>query len=156
MFDKPKFIADFMLGRLARWLRVLGYDTLYAIRQKRSDMQLQSLKESRVILTRDSRLSAKRSYGLLLIKDDLYLGQLKQVFKTFDLKIDRNNIFKICSVCNSRLAEVGKKEEVKGLVPEYVYETHDDFTVCPVCQKIYWKGTHSELIDKILIELEER
>lgn len=159
-----KFIVDFMLGRLCRWLRALGYDTLYFVpksyqkkgkisniitSEKKNGIILYGLKEDRVIITRDHRLSSKRALKIVVVKYDKLDKQMKQVFKELKLDIKEELIFSRCLICNTSLEEV-KKERIKDRVPSYVFETHERFSVCPNCEKVYWKGTHWELIrDKI-------
>ena len=76
MIDEPKFLVDFMLGRLAKWLRIFGYDTVYIEENERSNRILKSLQENRILLTRDQRLSKKRAWKLVLIKSDEIHGQI--------------------------------------------------------------------------------
>ncbi|MFB0527613.1 MAG: Mut7-C RNAse domain-containing protein [bacterium] len=147
-----KFLVDFMLGRLCKWLRLLGYDASYFVSEKKSDLIYQSLKEGRIILTRDHRLSKKKAIKLVIINSDLLEEQLEQVFSELDIKVDPDEIFTRCLVCNEVLQEI-KKEKVKDRVPNYVFQTKKDFSFCPNCQKIYWKGTHWDLAHQLLKKL---
>lgn len=154
--QKPQFIADQMLGRLAKWLRILGFDTLY--HKSSSEPFLISLaqREKRILLTRNRRVLKRRQIidgriKFLLIDDDRLENQLFQVVKAFDLKPDE--LMNRCFVCNS-LLEVIEKEKVKDKVPPYVFQTQKRFSRCPKCERLYWKGTHwnriSEEISGIL------
>jgi len=144
-----KFLVDFMLGRLCKWLRLLGYDSSYFVSDKKSDLIYQSLKDGRIILTRDHRLSKKKAIKLIIINSDLLEEQLKQVFSELNVKVDLDNLFTRCTVCNEPLLEI-EKEKVKDRVPSYVFQTKEEFSYCPGCQKVYWKGTHWDLANQLL------
>jgi len=144
-----KFLVDFMLGRLCKWLRLLGYDASYFLSDKKSDLIYQSLKEGRIILTRDQHLSKKKAIKLIIINSDSFEEQLNQVFSELNIKVDPDNIFTRCLVCNEVLLEIDK-ERVKDKVPSYVFQTQEEFSYCPTCQKIYWKGTHWDLANQLL------
>lgn len=147
-----KFIADKMLGRLARWLRILGYDTVYFSGDKRSDLIIMSLREERIILTRDSHLGKRQGFNRLVLNSDSVEEQLKKVIAHFKLKSDTNKVFTRCILCNRVLEEV-PKSEVKGKVPLYVFENQERFTQCRYCSKIYWPGTHWDKVRKIIEEI---
>jgi len=134
-----KFVADIMLGRLARWMRLLGFDVLYP--DTSDDKELLKFADERIILTRDKDLGKKKN--VLLIKSVNVNEQLKQVVNELNLKISRP--LSRCSVCNKILAEV-EKSSVKALVPERIYTNHDTFWRCPDCNRIYWKGSHYDKI----------
>jgi uncharacterized protein with PIN domain len=144
-----KFMVDFMLGRLCRWLRLIGEDAEYFKESDRGGIIYRSLTEKRIILTRDHRLSKKKALGLCLIMSDNFREQLKQVVEEFGLVVEDEKIFTRCTLCNTPIIPI-LKEEAEGKVPEYVYETQDEFSFCPKCSKIYWKGTHRELIQKVI------
>jgi len=147
---KPKFIVDFMLGRLAKWLRIFGYDTIYADRSRPENLILTSLKENRVLLTRKTSLSRKSAWKLVLIKSDKFMEQAAQVIKELKLPVSENDFFTRCTSCNAALTKVANKESIKVRVPEYVYKTNSIFSACPSCGKIYWAGTHYGLLLKAL------
>ena len=146
--DRPRFFADEMLGRLAKWLRLVGYDTKYA--RSISDSELMELAESetRIILTRDTLLIRRklcRSY--IFIHYDHWRDQLREVVVAAGL--DCESALTICAVCNEALAPSGR-DSVKMLVPPYVYGSRQSFARCPGCLRVYWAATHTE---KILDEL---
>ena len=143
----PKFIVDFMLGRLARWLRIFGYDAEYYSGVSRTGLLYQSLKEKRILLTRDHVLSRKRAWQFLLIKSNFFLDQLKQIKDETGIEFDSNRLFSRCTFCNV-VVETIDKQKIKGKVPEYVYATHDEFSHCRKCKRIYWAGTHLELLQQ--------
>ena len=139
-----RFVADTMLGRLARWLRLLGFDVLYP---NLDDKELLKFADKRIILTRDKELGRKEN--VFLIKSVDVDEQLKQVIN--ELKLEIKNPLSRCSVCNQILVEADKKS-VKTLVPERIYTNHDMFWRCPDCERIYWKGSH---YDKIVMKIKE-
>jgi len=162
-----RFIADSMLGRLARWLRLLGYDTLYYPSIEDSVLLRIARDDERILLTRDTHLikirGLRKGTGhreqktenrtrirYFLLNENNTIDQLKTVITAFDLK--NFSIMSRCAVCNSELIVI-QKEKVKGLVPEYVYQTSDAFKQCPNCKKLYWKGTHPEKFKEKLTEI---
>ncbi len=146
-----KFVVDHMLGKLAKYLRFMGYDVYYPPRDMDDDEIIRfARKEGRTVITRDKEL-AHRVNGLYIDSVD-YKEQLKIVVKRFNLRIDDDNFLSRCSICNEPLVKV-KKEDVRGKVPEYVYQTHTEFYMCPKCHRIYWYGTHTEKIERDLMEI---
>lgn len=140
-----RFIADSMLGRLARWLRILGYDTAYYNHIKDDLLIEKSLSEGRWLITRDTLLIKRRLIrGYTFIKDNDPMDQLRQIVKELNLKI-YNNLLTRCLECNTSLIRA-YREEVIGSVPEYIYSTNREFYFCPSCDRVYWKGSH---IDRI-------
>ena len=135
-----------MLGRLARWLRILGYDTKYVTGENRFNSILESLHENRIILTRDRHLSANRAWKLLLIEHGHFAQQLLQLTRELGLAVSRKQLFSRCAACNTPIEPVVNKADVRQLVPQYVYETAGDFSRCPACNRIYWHGTHRALL----------
>ncbi|UCD54672.1 MAG: Mut7-C RNAse domain-containing protein [Candidatus Omnitrophota bacterium] len=144
-----KFILTKELGRLARWLRILGYDAIYYDKDDRSRLVMTALRDKRVILTRSSRMSKFTGIRMLCITEDDVEKQLAQVVKELDLNIEEDKTFLRCVDCNESLAVI-KKNEVKDKVPPYVFETQKEFKTCPVCNKIFWKGTHWQLVKEFL------
>jgi len=133
----PKFVADHMLGSLARWLRMIGYDTVYD--KKLDDPAISQLAraEGRFILTRDKELG-KEPGAFMVAPDDLDT-QLKAVATRYGLKF-RPDLIR-CSACNGGLLEL-TKDDAKGLVPEGAFISNDRFWKCAKCAKVFWKGTH--------------
>jgi hypothetical protein len=136
-----------MLGRLARWLCIWGYDAAYFRGRDRHELLYKSLRDSRIILTRDHLLSAKRAWKIYLVKSEILEEQVKELEKEFGFKFEEKNLFTRCSVCNTPILKI-EKEKVRGKVPPYIYETQTDFSYCPKCGRIYWQGTHLKLIMK--------
>jgi len=133
----PKFVADHMLGSLARWLRMMGYDTVYD--KKLDDPSISQLAraEGRFVLTRDKELS-KEPGALLLEQDDLD-SQLKVVASRYGLKFKPDMIR--CSSCNGDLVDF-PKDQAKDVVPEGAFISHEKFWKCSRCGKVFWMGTH--------------
>jgi uncharacterized protein len=129
-----------MLGRLARWLRILGYDAEYFPGED-NDLLRQALRESRVLLTRDTRLLQRRALPPhLFIESDHVMEQLRQVVRTLHLNPTGPPAHRCCC-CNTEL-EPRDRTQVVGLVPEFVWSHHDAFWACRSCRRIYWAGTH--------------
>lgn len=151
-----KFIADSNVGRLARWLRLLGYDTLFIKGIDDDGLVRIALKEGRVVLTRDTHIlkrqvAATGRIKALLIRDDAPRDQLRQVVGELGLNWDQQ--FTRCLECNQPL-EPRAREEVQARVPPYVYRTQQEFAECPGCHRIYWQGTHWQRMKRALEELE--
>ena len=138
-----KFIADHMLGKLAKYLRFMGYDTFYPS-GKMSDSKILEIakREGRILLTRDKELARR---GGVYIESENYEEQLKFVISKFHLSAEA--LLSRCSVCNTPLIRV-EKEKIKDKVPEYVYEHNEEFYLCPNCGRVYWYGTHTERIKR--------
>lgn len=134
---RPRFIADHMLGSLAKWLRMMGYDTVYDKDLDDGKISAVAREENRFVLTRDKELA--REPGALFVEDDQLDGQLAAVRDRFGLRFREDAIR--CTACNGELAEV-PKEEVREGVPEGAYASNDKFWKCSGCGKVYWKGSH--------------
>ncbi len=143
---KPKLIADMMLGRLARWLRLYGYDTVYGVKDDDKIIEI-AKKEGRIILTRDEEL-AKRAKNVILIKSNKFEEQIKQLM---ELGFTFNELFPEnarCPKCNGLIKEISK-EKIKDKVPPGVYEKYNEFYICTECGQIYWPGRQWEEMVKI-------
>lgn len=137
-----KFITDASLARLAKWLRLLGFDTVIFPKEAGRAMLRQADSEGRIVLTRRRDMTERQFSGILFLITDVIVGkQLNSVIENFSLKIDRKKMFRICMECNQTLHPV-VREEVRDLVPTYVFENCDKYNRCPGCNKIYWMGTH--------------
>ncbi len=135
-----KFIADAMLGRLARWLRLLGFDTLYYKDIRDADLLKISKQQERTVLTRDTHFERFRNFSdYLLITSEDTMEQLKQIVRAYSVKEFKPGR---CTRCNGILQEIAKGEEVKGLVPEHTYIKFQTFLRCQDCGNLYWEGTH--------------
>jgi len=152
-----KFICDDMLGTLAKWLRILGYDTLYGAQNDDELLEI-SEQENRVLLTRDKNLyeRSKNKSSSLYIKSMSLHEQLVLVVHATGIQISKDKILSRCLICNIPL-ENKRKSEIKGNVPPYPFQIHERFWECPKCRRVYWKGSHwtnmYEQIQRILKEL---
>ena len=137
-----KFAADRMLGRLAKWLRIIGQDVIYGPHLTGRGLIRAARGEDRIILTRDRGLKQKQPPPFIFIRSDDYREQLRQVVDECGLKADRS-LFTRCVACNQRL-EPRAKDSVKDVVPPYVFTTQEKFSRCPACRRIYWPATHQQ------------
>jgi uncharacterized protein with PIN domain len=135
-----RFAADVMLGRLAKWLRVLGQDVIYGRHLSGAGLIHAARQENRIILTRDRRLRLKQPQDSIFIESDDYREQLRQVVSTFYL-IPGDDLLKRCLICNFSL-QPRSKTSVKQAVPEYVFSSQEHFYWCASCRRIYWPATH--------------
>ena len=140
-----KFIVDHNVGKLSRWLRMMGYDTLFFTGDDDWQMVITALNEGRVILTRDTQIMSRGVVAsgrlkAILIESEKPEHQIQQVVEALILDT-RSNVFSRCLECNQTLEE-RTRQQVKGRVPVYVFKTHDQYKECPSCHRIYWKGTH--------------
>jgi len=146
-----KILCDQMLGTLAKWLRILGFDTFYANAEMSDDNLLDIAKgENRTIFTRDKELSIrgkkKNLNVIFIVTTDLDI-QLKQVLK--HINIDENSILSRCTICNTVLDTV-EKNKIQGKVSNKVFENNEKFWFCSKCDKFYWIGSHHDkIINKI-------
>ena len=134
-----RFLADSMLGTLAKWLRIMGYDTAYDARLDDNALVRLARAEERILLTRDTALVQRKGAQSLFIASEVLPEQLTQVVQTFGLHAD--NPFSRCPVCNSPLEDV-PKHDAWGQVPPFVFQTQERFSLCPECNRFYWRGTH--------------
>ena len=137
-----RFAVDTMLGKLARWLRALGYDAAYDPFRDDAALLRLAREEGRVLLTRDRKLLLRRDLPqALLLRGDRVEEQVAQVLRELELPEEIARPFSRCLECNGELAEAAR-ESVRELVPPYVFSTQQEFTRCPGCGRVYWKGTH--------------
>jgi len=153
LINAPKFIVDSNVGKLAKWLRIMGYDARFFEGSTDSQMIAIALAENRVILTRDTQIMRRRlvtsgQLKAILIQSDEPERQMRQVIDA--LKLDcQFQPFSICLECNQPLVE-RSREQVKELVPPYVFQTQEQYMECPACHRIYWRGTHWQAMTKNL------
>jgi uncharacterized protein with PIN domain len=146
---KTRFAADRMLGRLARLLRLLGYDTTYSPGVTPQALRECAQREGRTILTRgDLTVRFPAAAKILSVKSDDPAEQLREVVGHFRLDT-RSGLFTRCTLCNGLLREVAKAE-VEPEIPPKVFAVYDDFFRCSDCRHVYWRGSHVERILKKL------
>lgn len=133
------FLCDQNLGRLARWLRIMGFDAEYM--REWDDTRIEQARSSgRIFLTRRRSMASKE--GCIVIESDHIDKQIAFLDRTLGLK-ENIQPFSRCSICNLSL-KYAKADDVKNQIPEYVYATHETFARCPGCSRIYWRGTHPD------------
>jgi uncharacterized protein with PIN domain len=148
-----KFIVDHNVGKLVKWLRMLGYDTEFFTGEDDWQMVISALREDRTILTRDTGIMKlgvvdSGKVKAILINSDDPEEQIRQLNESLDLDF-QDGLFTRCMECNA-LLEKRTIDEVKDRVPPYVYKTQKEYMECPVCRRIYWKGTHWQaMIEKL-------
>lgn len=128
-----------MLGRLATWLRLLGYDTAYLPRADDAELARIARAQDRILLTRDVELTRRRGLRYVLIESEQIEGQLEQMARA--LRLSTREAFSRCAVCNLPLEPVSK-EDLRGVIPPYVFQTQEQFRRCRQCGRVYWRGTH--------------
>jgi len=150
-----KFLLTKELGRLAKWLRILGLDTTYSKEAKAATLIIEALREERIIITRNHRLPAGRGVRIVVIEQEKIKAQLAEILEALKINPDPGQMFTRCILCNEELQAV-EKEKVKDKVPEYVYKTQEEFITCPKCKRIYWQGTHWGNVASTIKELKLR
>jgi uncharacterized protein with PIN domain len=149
---KMKLLADSMLGRLAKWLRILGYDTAYLPDGDALAVMRQARAEDRIILTRDRELARRQGFRTLLITGKTLEEKLLQVWADVgppsDVSASR------CPVCNHPLF-AAEPEIIAARLPLYVQKTHKRFAFCNACDRLFWQGTHWDRIRSLIAELHD-
>ena len=149
-----RFVADRMLGKLAKWLRVLGYDVVY-LRQAADEEIAERLREGRIFLTRGRRGGSWQQLVIVFVFNAIEpKKQLSEVVHGLRLAIICAELFSRCLSCNCLLDTVNR-EEVRAEVPDYIYQTQNQFHRCCDCGKVYWSGSHSEKMRRQLEEILE-
>ena len=131
-----------MLGSLARWLRILGYDTLYYADRDDDELMTEASSTGRILVTRDSELvhrSIKNGTKVQLIQSDETLKQLQEIIETYHLEVTPKNTR--CPRCNGLLESV-EKTSLREVVPEESYNAFEEFWRCIECEAVYWRGSH--------------
>ena len=154
---EPRFVADVNVGKLAKWLRAMGYDVLFPIDVEDNELVRIALREDRVIITRDRGIVERRlvttgKLEAVLVRHDDLKGQLRQVVRALGLSGGRE--FSRCIRCNEVLLSI-PRELAEERVPHYVYETQKEFMECPICRKVYWRGTHWANMQRELTQLQD-
>jgi uncharacterized protein with PIN domain len=138
-----------MLGTLAKWLRILGYDTVYDADLDDHQLVRLARAQDRVLLTRDRELAMRRGVRILSVKSEGLDDQVRQVLAELELETDRS--YSRCPVCNEPL-QILDREAARGRVPPYVAQTRKTFKSCPECRRVYWRGTHWRRMDEQLAQ----
>jgi hypothetical protein len=165
--DWPRFIADAMLGSLAKWLRIIGFDTLYCRTFDDNEIARIGKQQQRTVLTRDTALARKKTHhSVILIRSQDTFTQVKEVL-TAVARVQGKAPSATpgaagdevclpshprCPRCNGQLLRVDK-ETLLNEVPEHVFLTSQSFLRCEACAKVFWEGSHKRMIDKALKEI---
>ena len=153
MSEDPKYLTDGALSKLAKWLRIIGYDAIVYPHEAGRNLLNLAAAEKRIVLTRRRDMLKRQFSGQLYLVKGVDVGsQLKEVIAEFALPVRREKMFSICLRCNEKL-QPAEKDEVYNLVPSYVFANCDVFNKCPSCQRIYWEGTHRRNSLQFLEEL---
>jgi uncharacterized protein len=151
---KISFALDSSLGKLAKWLRILGFDSVYVPGNPEKSFLFYGT-EGRILLTRTSKIQTLNpGHHLLFIRFNNPRDQLHQVISDLKLNFSDINPFSRCIRCNVSLHEI-PKEQIRSFVPDYVYETQNNFRKCPACNRIYWPGTHVDACINTIHEIFE-
>jgi len=146
---EPNFAAEKTLGKLTKWLRILGFDTIY-------DPDIKNPAESgRILLTRTKRIKYEYTTDkLIFIKSDKPFKQLKEVIKALGIVKEDIKTFTRCIRCNTKIRMINKNS-IRSVVPDYVWENQDSFKTCIKCKRIYWQGSHTKRSMEIIKKLFE-
>ena len=145
------FIADVMLGKLSKWLRILGFDTEYSPASGTDELVKRAAQENRQILTRNTRLNKRTDLKsrICFIKANYPMEQVREVIDHYKLKGVASAALTRCVICNRKLEAIASMMIVFK-VPDYVLNTKKNFFTCPCCQRIYWRGTHYHSMQELL------
>ena len=155
MPDKPSFLADVMLGSLAKWLRLMGFDTLYFRVIDDNELVRVAKQQGRLLLTRDAAICKSKKAGqCLLIRSQETLEQIREVLKALDIQPAKVISAQRCASCNGELLPAGRSAVLEE-VPEYVFWNAGAFLKCGDCGKVYWEGSHRIMIDAVIAAIDK-
>ena len=147
-----RFVTDIHLGRLTRYLRLLGFDTLYYNDFNHRGLIEISFRQARVLLTRNRRLLKNKVITRgLWVRDVDPRKQLKWIFRRLDLYADASP-FSRCLCCNGLVRPISK-QEVAHRLPSRIRSGHQFFSLCSSCDRVYWKGTHFKRMSRFVQEM---
>ena len=146
--NEIRFVAERTLGKLAKWLRILGFDTIYGTNV--AGEKLIDTVRDRILLTRTKRIrNMNIAKECIFITSNHPFEQLREVVLTMGIEEEDIRLFSRCIQCNASIRSI-EKNAVRGKVPDYIWETQDEFHTCSHCQKIYWSGSHVQRSRDIL------
>lgn len=149
---EKRFSADSMLARLARWLRLLGFDCAYDGNISDAELVRRAVEEKRILLTRDRKLRDEWWVpNVYIVGADELRGQLLEVIRRFDLARSIAPLSR-CNECDEPVRAV-TADEVADRVPPHVAQTHHDYSLCPQCRRVFWEGSHAARIRRVVDEL---
>jgi uncharacterized protein with PIN domain len=148
-----KFLADSMLGKLVRWLRMLGQDVDYSNNMEDSELLAKAREEKRILLTRDFELYQRavgRGIEAYYVEGETGEAKLAELVTRFNIALEINMKSSRCPKCNSTIRPISR-EEAAGSVEERTLDNYKEFWKCSKCGQIYWQGAHWTKIDKTLL-----
>ncbi len=151
---RVKFLADSMLGKLARWLRMLGYDVIYNVELDDSALLELAKKENRVLLTKDLELYQRaigKGIDAYFVEGKTESEHLAELAKRYGLSLEIDMDKSHCPVCNT-LLKAAIKEQLSDELEKNTFTYYDKFWKCPNCGQVYWQGAHWKQISNTLIE----
>jgi len=150
-----RFIADRTLGKLAKKLRVLGFDVVYWRGGNLEGALKAATSEGRALLTRSRRVQEKtEGLPIHVVEANDPQQQILEVLSAFKLRPEADQFFSRCLMCNEALVPI-PKGEAEGKVPDFIHRTYDSFHICPRCHRIYWPGTHFQRMKKEMAKTTE-
>jgi uncharacterized protein with PIN domain len=151
----PAFIVDQMLGEMARWLRLLGYDAHYSKDLNDDELIEYSKRENRVLLTCDQKLhsrAVRKGAHSFLLKPENLVNRLALLARTYGIELRVNPDDSRCPICNGEICRVDDMTKLTGRVPSKVLDTKKEFWVCSKCGQVYWVGGHWKNIERTVDE----
>ena len=146
------FVVDCMLGKLAKWLRILGFDVLYYAKAEDAELARIAARDGRILLTRDAKLAGRaKAVRTLLVRSETWEDQVGQVLDVFSLRSAAAPRTR-CVVCNQALTPLAK-ERARNLVAPFVLERGREFSLCPGCGRVFWRGSHADDMDARIARL---
>jgi uncharacterized protein len=143
-----RFLCDSNLGKLSKWLRILGYDTLFDRGETDWCFIRKADRDGRIALTRKKGLVGY-SGNLIVLKADRVHEQIGEVMETLSMRPDPKDRMTLCLCCNGKLREASHAD-VEGMVPAFIYQNCACFRKCPICERVYWPGTHPRHVEEFL------
>jgi uncharacterized protein with PIN domain len=147
-----KFLADGMLGKLARWLRMLGHDVVYSVKFDDSELLELAKREERVLLTKDLELYKRaigRGMDAFYVEGKIEPERLAEVAKRYSLPLAIDMDKSHCPICNTKLTPISK-DQLQAELEKNTFTYYDKFWKCPNCGQIYWQGAHWKQINSTL------
>ena len=149
--NEIRFVAESTLGKLAKWLRILGFDTIYGANI--AGEKLIDTVGDRILLSRTKRIrNMKTAKECIFITSNHPFEQLREVVLMLGIEEKDIRLFSRCIQCNASIRSI-EKNAVRGRVPDYIWETHDAFHTCNHCRRIYWSGSHVQRSHDIIKQL---
>ncbi len=153
-----KFLADGMLGKLARWLRILGHDVIYSTELSDSELLEFAKNENRVLLTKDLELykrAVTKGIGAFFVGGKSESERLAEVARRYSLTLEADMEKSHCPLCNTKL-KATPKEQLSGELQKNTFTYYDKFWKCPNCGQIYWQGAHWKQINNTINEAQAK